>query len=123
MSWLNAGSGHRRCYARPEMTIRLWRAFGRTIFVIAGISGIWLLGQPEVIAQSSISIVSPAPNTVLTAGPDFATDVLGDAWDMNNVEDISKDPEQRRGWTNFGFSNGRVGGTTQYSSATRPAAR
>jgi hypothetical protein len=45
-------------------------------------------------------------------GPDFATDVIGDPWDMSNVEDVAIDPAQRTGWTGFGFSGGRVGGTT-----------
>jgi hypothetical protein len=82
--------------------------------VAAGVCALWLLFEPAVTAQSQVSIVVPAANTVLPAGPDFATDVLGDPWDMSNGEDISKDPEQRRGWSNFGFSGGRVGGTTEY---------
>ena len=53
----------------------------------------------------------PSPNALLRAGPDFASDIIGDAWDMSNAEDISLDPMQRRGWTSFGFNAGRVGGT------------
>ena len=85
-----------------------------TISVVALASGTWLCFNSNLAAQSGVTIVSPAANAVLVAGPDFATDVLGDAWDMSNAEDIAKDPEQSRGWTNLGFSGGRVGGTTTY---------
>src|SRR3982751_5549111 len=61
-----------------------------------------------VVAQAQVSIKFPA---VLPAGPDFATDVSGDPGDMSNAADIAVDPAQKKGWTNFGFSSGRVGGT------------
>jgi hypothetical protein len=64
-----------------------------------------------VVAQAQVAITSPAANQVLPAGPDFATDVIGDPWDMSNTADIAVDPAQKKGWTNFGFSSGRVGGT------------
>src|SRR4051812_34538381 len=64
-----------------------------------------------VVAQAQVTITSPAANQVLPAGPDFATDVIGDPWDMSNTADIAVDPAQKKGWTNFGFSSGRVGGT------------
>lgn len=93
---------------------RLRQGAAHTAGIAAVVSAAWILFTPTLAAQSGVSIVSPSANAVLVAGPDFATDVLGDPWDMSNAEDISKDPEQRRGWTNFGFANGRVGGTTTY---------
>ena len=49
----------------------------------------------------------------LAAGPDYATDVLGDPWDMSNPEDIGKDPNELRGWaSDFAVANGTAGGTT-----------
>lgn len=33
------------------------------------------------------------------AGPDYATDVLQDAWDFSNFEDIAPDPDQMLNWT------------------------
>jgi hypothetical protein len=98
-----------------------WRIFEiltitRVAAAAALLCAVGLLRSPSVTAQGGLSITSPAVNTVLTAGPDYATDVLGDAWDFNNVEDISHDPEQRRGWTGGPINgltvNGRVGGTT-----------
>jgi hypothetical protein len=63
-------------------------------------------------AQSGLTVTSPAANARLAAGPDFATDVLGDPWDMSNPEDISIDPQELSGWTNFRFTPaGEVGGT------------
>jgi hypothetical protein len=92
----------------------LCRRAAHLIGAVAVVGVMWVSLSPEVTAQGGVQINLPAPNAVLVAGPDFATDVLGDAWDMNNAADISKDPEQRRGWTNFGFSGGRVGGTTDW---------
>jgi hypothetical protein len=92
----------------------LCRRAAHLIGAAAVVCGSWVSLSPDVTAQEGVQINLPAENAVLVAGPDFATDVLGDAWDMSNAEDISKDPEQRRGWTNFGFSGGRVGGTTDW---------
>ena len=90
----------------------------RVVCVAAILCAISLLRSPRVTAQSQLQITSPAAGTVLVAGPDFATDVLGDAWDFSNIEDISRDPEQRRGWTGGPINgltvNGRVGGTTDF---------
>ena len=63
---------------------------------------------------ATLTITSPAIGVRLPAGPDYATEVLGDPWDMANPEDISIDPDDRSGWgANFGFpGDGTVGGTT-----------
>ena len=75
----------------------------------------WIALAPDLTAQQggiTVTITSTtATNPLLRAGPDFASDIIGDAWDMSNGEDISLDPMQRRGWTSFGFIDGRVGGT------------
>jgi len=77
-----------------------------------------MAGLP-LVAQSGLTILSPAPNARLKAGPDFATDVLGDPWDMSNAEDISPDPAQFVGWSSFGLTGqGEVGGTTTSSAAS-----
>ena len=62
-------------------------------------------------AQGAISVTFP---TRLAAAPDFATEVLGDPWDMCNPQDISPDPAQLIGFSSFGFATGpcRGGGTT-----------
>lgn len=89
----------------------LWSHFGRFVGALTLVAGFWIASTPRVTAQSGITISSPAANALLRAGPDFASDILGDAWDMSNAADISLDPMQRRGWTSFGFNAGRVGGT------------
>jgi len=63
------------------------------------------------LAQGTISVVFPAK---LAAGPDYATEVLGDPWDMCNPEDMSLRPDERIGFSSFSFLTGpcRAGGTT-----------
>jgi hypothetical protein len=51
-------------------------------------------------AQGTISVVFP---TRLAAGPDYATEVLGDPWDMCNREDVSLRPDQIVGFSSFSF--------------------
>ena len=65
-------------------------------------------------AQSSLQITSPLAGTRFAAGPDYATDVLGDPWDMSNAEDLGLDPAETIGWaSDFQCCNGGVaGGTT-----------
>ena len=96
---------------RTELYRPFLGPFGRVLGILTLVGGFWMASTPGVTAQSGITISSPAANSLLRAGPDFASDILGDAWDMSNTEDISLDPMQRRGWTSFGFSGGRVGGT------------
>lgn len=61
----------------------------------------------------SLSITSPAAGQRLAAGADYATDVLGDPWDMSNSEDVSIYPDERLGWGgDYAIANGKAGGTT-----------
>ena len=58
--------------------------------------------------------------TRIAAGPDYATDVLRDPWDMSNIDDVSPDPGERAGFSNFSVNNGnngRAGGTTAINDA------
>jgi hypothetical protein len=64
------------------------------------------------VAVAQVTITSPAAGQRLRVGPDYATDVLADPMDMNNVEDISQEPLDRAGWSFLNFSNGRLTGTT-----------
>lgn len=83
----------------------------RLCCLAALLCGFWFALDPDVTAQGGITITSPSPNALLRAGPDFASDIIGDAWDFSNAEDQNLDPMQRRGWTSFGVANGRIGGT------------
>jgi hypothetical protein len=62
-------------------------------------------GRPT--AQSGVTVTFP---TLVAAGPDYATDVYGDPWDMNSLTDISPDPDQRRNWSNLAASGGILTG-------------
>jgi hypothetical protein len=81
------------------------------IVIFAAIWGIFTLAPA---AQSGLTITAPASDGFkFPAGPDYATDVLGDAWDMSNPEDIGSDPNEHKGWAgDFGVANGLAGGTT-----------
>jgi hypothetical protein len=68
-------------------------------------------------AQGTLSVVFP---TRLAAAPDYATEVLGDPWDMCNAEDMSLRPDERIGFSSFSFQSGpcRAGGTTMAVNGT-----
>src|SRR5687767_11897681 len=81
----------------------------RTLIVVAALTASALLvgGRATVSArQGSITIefsnfgTGPWP-----AGPDFATDVLGDPWDFCNPEDVAPYPLEVVGWTNFSVNS------------------
>jgi hypothetical protein len=64
--------------------------------------------------QGTITITFPA---VIAAGPDYATDVLRDPWDMSNAADVSPEPTDVAGWSSFSVSGGVAGGTTAINDA------
>src|SRR5436309_15979936 len=68
-------------------------------------------------AQAGITVTFP---TRLAAGPEFAADVLHDAWDMCNPEDISPYPADLANFSSFNFltSPCRAGGATSTSDAS-----
>jgi len=68
-------------------------------------------------AQGTISVVFP---TRLAAAPDYATEVLGDPWDMCNLDDMSLRPDERVGFSSFSFGTGQciAGGTTMAVNGT-----
>src|SRR6185436_14520223 len=57
-------------------------------------------------AGVTVSFANPPAGNVFPAGPDFATDVIGDPWDMNTMNDISIDPQQRTDWASLGVNAG-----------------
>ena len=74
--------------------------------VVAALAG-------SVPQAAGITVTFP---TRLAAGPDYATDVLGDAWDMCNAEDISPFPPELVGFSPITYPSStscRTGGTTQ----------
>ena len=87
----------------------------RTLVVLGLAATLWVRSGQPVGAQGGITITSPAANSVLKAGPDFAGDTLSDPWDFSNREDVALDPAQIRGFSSFavnGSTNpGLAGGT------------
>jgi hypothetical protein len=69
------------------------------------------------VAGAQVTITSPAAGQRLPAGPDYATDVLADPWDMSNVQDMSPDPNERGGFSSLAFSGGRLNGTISGADA------
>jgi len=88
----------------------------RTLAVAAVAAGLGIHSDTKIEAQGAITITSPAANAKLKAGLDYATDVLADPWDFNNREDVTLDPRQVDGFTNFTIANGLAGGTTTTAS-------
>ena len=65
--------------------------------------GIGLLASAcaATAAAQAVTITSPANGVRLKAGDDFATQALGDPWDMSNAEDVSLNRAET-----FGFQSG-----------------
>jgi hypothetical protein len=70
-----------------------------------------VMSPPSRAQGGTISVTFP---TRLAAAPDYATEVLGDPWDMCNAQDISPDPDQLVGFSSFTFQTNAcsAGGTT-----------
>jgi Kre9/KNH-like N-terminal Ig-like domain len=70
--------------------------------VLLGLAMIVLIGSlsSSPSSQGGVTITFP---TTIAAGPDYATEVLGDPWDFCNGEDISPNPDTRSGVSTFGF--------------------
>src|SRR5688572_1397407 len=71
-----------------------------------------VLGPTDVFAQSPV--ITSAPSFV-TAGPDFAHDVLGNPWDFSDTLDLSPFPDELGGWT-ISASTARTQGRSAFLS-------
>jgi hypothetical protein len=58
--------------------------------------------------NDTVTLTAPAPNTVVAESDDYATQVLNDPWDMNNIEDVDKPNNV----VNYGVNGGVWTGTT-----------
>jgi hypothetical protein len=67
------------------------------------LAGLWLIAFAATVEAQVI--ISPAANQVFPAAPDFATDVLHDAWDFNNAQDLSPHPHDALGWVESPAAN------------------
>src|SRR4051812_45039797 len=93
----------------------------RALAAAALVAGVWIAASSHVQARAggggSLTIT---PLGTLRAGPDFASDTLGDPWDFSNREDVTPDPAQidgfslaggNDGFSGFSVANGKAGGT------------
>src|SRR3954471_17956388 len=67
-------------------------------FLVHGFSGMktnsclfGLVSLLFAISCSALTVTSPVGTSVVAAGDDYATGAIGDAWDMNNAQDIDTD--------------------------------
>ena len=91
--------------SQSNSVMRAIRALGGFFSAIVVIAILILVPQAQGTISFSISGTWPA-------GPDYATDVLGDPWDFSNSEDIGLDPTETTGWSSFAVSGGLAGGVT-----------
>jgi hypothetical protein len=85
-----------------------WRRL-LTAIMITGVSA------AETSAQSPV--ITSAPSLV-SAGPDYATDVLANPWDFSDPLDVSPFPDELAGWT-ISASTARTVGRSAFLSAGR----
>lgn len=99
--------------------------------VALAVTATWLAGsRPEAQGASGITFSGTAAGTSFgssitwPAGPDYATDVLGNPWDFSDIDDVDRDPgtvsSTTTGWSTFDHSTtaGTVGGSTTASEVT-----
>jgi hypothetical protein len=91
------------------MTMKPSTVVVRTVVVLGMLGAAWFHEGTPVVAQSGITITSPVVNAVLRAGPDYATDTLGDPWDFSNRTDVALDPAQIDGFSAPGQNDGGSG--------------
>jgi hypothetical protein len=72
-----------------------------------------IVALPQTVL--ALSVTQPTAATVVQAGDDYATQVLGNAWDMNDPVDI--DTQESFLVTGQGFSGGTYSGTTSANGA------
>jgi hypothetical protein len=91
----------------------------------------WVLSA-GITFWASVAAAQPAlslSGSVFRAGPDFATDTMGDPWDFSNVGDLDPHPDTYANWTvgpqaraqgrSVFLSNGRFQGTTDITDQAR----
>ncbi len=73
-----------------------------------------------VTVQAAVTITAPTPGQRLVAAQDYATEVLGDPWDMSNREDYSLyEPGENSGFSTLGLDgSGRLMGTLASDDAS-----
>jgi hypothetical protein len=83
--------------------------------VAVGVVCSLLLLAMAMRAEAALVVTAPTASTVVPAGDDYATQVLGNAWDMNDAVDI--DTEESQFVTNQTFSGSVFSGTTTANGA------
>ena len=74
---------------------------------LAGVSG---------VCFATVTVTQPTASTVVAAGDDYATQVLGNAWDMSDAIDVDTQ-ESTQYFTGLIISAGNLSGTTSITGA------
>jgi len=74
---------------------------------LAGVSG---------VCVATVTVTQPTASTVVAAGDDYATQVLGNAWDMSDAIDVDTQ-ESTQYFTGLIISAGNLSGTTSITGA------
>ncbi|MDR3389315.1 MAG: hypothetical protein P4L92_19905 [Rudaea sp.] len=83
-------------------------------FIIGVACGFYLFTS-AMPARAALTVTQPTAATVVAAGDDYATQVLGNAWDMNDAVDI--DTEESQYVSPQAFASGVFSGTTTANGA------
>ncbi len=97
----------------PSLQTISMRPMSMTSTVRSLITALLFAAVTMPATAQSVTITSPAPLQRLAAGPDYATDVLGNPWDMIDRPDYGPDPTETRNLGSLRFEGGRLLGTVQ----------
>jgi hypothetical protein len=98
-----------------DTCLRLLHSLRPREFLIATVGLIGaLLGINSALA---LTITQPTASTVIAAGEDYATQMLGNAWDMSDAADLDTEAEESPGIVSPTFSSGIFSATTSANGA------
>ncbi len=78
--------------------------------MVVNLSAAGILFAASAAPSATLTVIRPTASTVIPAGDDYATQVLGNAWDMNDDADI--DTEESLYVVSQTFASGIFSGTT-----------
>ncbi|MEO5954054.1 MAG: hypothetical protein ABIQ44_16455, partial [Chloroflexia bacterium] len=95
--------------------IKIWRILlAGVMLILAAIVTFLSQASAQAAPNDTVTLTGPAAGTTIAESDDYATQLLHDPWDMNNLDDIDQ-PFNVTGW---GVNNGIWSGTTQGSAHT-----
>jgi len=97
-----------------------WMQSALVLFLLLSLSSYAITVQAHPSRTGTIEVVKPdsAGNETIPASRDFATEVIGDPWDMNERTDIFFEmTRDKGGFPNLSLSNGVLSGTNNKTDA------